>query len=131
MSGIIQRVIEEVWNQKNPGLLEGFYTDEFVMHTPIGDFVGPSGYRQVYDTYVNAFSDCQFTIDDLFSAGDRTVIRYTFSGTHDGELMGVAPTGRRVSVSGISISRVVDGKIVEEWPVWDQMGVMQQIGAVS
>ena len=131
MSGIIRKVIEEVWNQKNPGLLEGFYTEDFVMHTPIGKFEGPSGYRQIYDTYVNAFSDCQFTIDDELSAGDRNVVRYTFSGTHDGELMGVAPTGKRVSISGISISRLVGGKVAEEWPVWDQMGVMQQIGAVS
>ncbi|MBK5096154.1 MAG: ester cyclase [Gemmatimonadetes bacterium] len=131
MSGIIRKVIEEVWNQKNPALLDDMFTEDFVMHTPIGNFEGPSGYRQIYDTYVNAFSDCQFTIDDELSAGDRNVVRYTFSGTHDGELLGVAPTGKRVSISGISISRLVGGKVAEEWPVWDQMGVMQQIGAVS
>ena len=129
MSDILRRVTNDIWNAKNPEIISELYAENFVMHTPIGDFLGPSGYKEIYDTYVSAFSDCQFTIDDQITEGDRTVIRYTFSGTHDGELMGVAPTGKHVSISGISIARVEGDKIAEEWPVWDQAGVMQQIGA--
>jgi steroid delta-isomerase-like uncharacterized protein len=131
MSDIFRRVTDELWNGKNPELIPELYADDFLMHTPIGVFEGPAGYRQVYDTYVSAFSDCRMTVDDQFASGDRNVIRYTFSGTHDGELLGVPPTGKHVSISGISIARLAGGKIAEEWPVWDQMGVMQQIGAIE
>jgi steroid delta-isomerase-like uncharacterized protein len=130
-AAVLRRVVEGVWNAKNPALISELYSEDFVMHTPVGTFQGQDGYRQIYDTYVTAFPDCRFTVDDLFATGDKVVLRYTYAGTHDGELMEVAPTGKRVSIGGISIARIADGKIAEEWPVWDLHGVMQQIGADS
>jgi predicted ester cyclase len=129
-AALFRRVVEDIWNAKNPGLIPEIYAADFVMHTPVGTFEGPDGYMQIYDTYVTAFPDCRFTIHDLFASGDREVLRYTYSGTHNGELMEVAPTGRRVSIGGLALARIAGGRIAEEWPVWDLYGLMQQIGAI-
>lgn len=124
----MRRFIEEGWNGKNPAAFDDRIAAEFVSHTPNGDFRGPDGYRQLYDTYVNAFPDCQFTIDNLIGEGDMVSLSYTFNGTHTGPLQDVPPTGKRVSVPGVSVSRVVDGKSVEENVTWDQLGLLQQLG---
>ena len=70
------------------------------------------------------------TIEDLFAEGDKVVLRFTFHGTHQGEFMGVAPTGKQVTMPGIDIFRIADGKIVELWGQEDVLGMMQQIGAI-
>ena len=68
--------------------------------------------------------------EDVFAEGDRVVVRFTAKGTHKGDLMGVAPSGKPIVVTGISIVRIAGGKIVEEWESFDQLGMMQQIGAI-
>jgi predicted ester cyclase len=70
------------------------------------------------------------TIDDMVVEGDKVVGRFTFGGTHTGDLMGIAPTGKKVEMTGISIIRVADGKFVEEWQIYDALGMMQQEGAI-
>jgi ketosteroid isomerase-like protein len=82
-----------------------------------------------------------FTIDDEFTLGQNTdgqntdvqteVTRWTITGTHEGELTGIPPTGRRISITGISIARIANGKIIESWNNWDALGLMQQLGVVS
>ncbi len=74
--------------------------------------------------------DGHWEIDEIFSAGDHVVTRWTGTGTHVGELMGIPPTDRPISVEAITIHRIADGKIAEEWTVWDALGLLQQIGAV-
>ena len=124
----MRRVIEEGWNAKNPAAFDGFIAPDFVSHTPNGDYRGLDGYKQLYGTYVTAFPDCQFTIDNLIGEGEMVSLSYTFNGTHSGPLQDVPPTGKRVSVSGVSVSRVVDGKSVEENVTWDALGLMRQLG---
>lgn len=65
----------------------------------------------------------------MFSSGDRVVARWTGTGNHRGELMGLAPTGKPIDVDAISIFRIADGKIAEKWTVWDALGLLQQVGA--
>jgi predicted ester cyclase len=77
-----------------------------------------------------AFSDAQITVDDQIAEGDKVASRWTGRGTHDGELMGVPPSGRQVTVDGLVVSRVANGKVVEEWVNWDTLGMLQQVGAV-
>ena len=89
------------------------------------------GYQQLYNAYVTAFPDCHFTVDDLVAEGDKVSMRYTFTGTHDGQLQDVAPTGKRVTVCGVFVGCIVGGKVVEDRTVWDTLGLMRQIGAVS
>jgi steroid delta-isomerase-like uncharacterized protein len=74
--------------------------------------------------------DGVWRVDDIFSAGDRVVTRWTGIGTHVGELMGIPATDRSFEVEAITIHRIADGKIAEEWTVWDALGMLQQIGAV-
>lgn len=78
-----------------------------------------------------AFPDACWQEEDLFAEGDRVVGRFTLRGTHQGEFMGIPPTGKPITVSNIHILRLVDGKIVEHWGHGDDMGMMQQLGAVS
>jgi steroid delta-isomerase-like uncharacterized protein len=124
----VQRFIEEGWNARNPAAFDGLIAEEFVSHTPSGEFEGLDGYKRLYETYVGAFPDCRFTIDHLVGEGEMVSLSYTFSGTHTGPLQDVPPTGKRVSVRGVSVSRIVDGQNVEEHVVWDQLGLLQQLG---
>jgi steroid delta-isomerase-like uncharacterized protein len=128
---LFRRVAEELWNGNNPDLIPEIYAEDFVLHTPVGDFTGHDGYRGIYDSYLTAFPDLQFAIADAFGTADKAVMRWTFSGTHSGEFMGVAPTGKQVSVSGMATARIADDRLAEEWAVWDLHGLMQQIGAIT
>jgi predicted ester cyclase len=76
------------------------------------------------------YSDAQITVDDQIAEGDKVASRWTGRGTHDGELMGIAPTGKHVAVAGLTISRVENGRVVEEWTNWDTLGMLQQLGAI-
>jgi len=125
---LMQRVIEEAWNARNPAAFDGLFAEEFVSHNPNGEFKGPEGYKQLYETYVSAFPDCRFTIDHLVGEGEMVSLSYTFSGTNTGPLQDMPPTGKRVSIPGVSVSRIVDGQSVEEHVVWDQLGLLQQLG---
>jgi predicted ester cyclase len=78
-----------------------------------------------------AFPDLHYAVEDQIAEGDKVVTRYTASGTHQGELMGVAPTGSRVEIRGISITRIKGGKIEEIWESYDALGMMQQLGVVA
>nr|EJI96948.1 snoaL-like polyketide cyclase family protein [Rhodococcus sp. JVH1] len=74
--------------------------------------------------------DGHWTIEEMFSAGDRVVVRWTGTGTHVGEVNGIPPTGNKIRVDAISIHRLADGKIAETWQVWDTLGFLQQLGAI-
>jgi predicted ester cyclase len=80
--------------------------------------------------YRNAFPDVLMSVEDQVAEGDKVVTRWIASGTHQGDMMGIAPTGNRVTVAGTSVERIVDGKIEETWDNYDALGMMQQIGAI-
>ncbi len=83
-----------------------------------------------FPMYTAAFPDLRTTVDDLVAEGDKVAIRWTIAGTHNGELMGIPPSGKRINCSGITIQRIADGKIVEGWTNFDALGMLQQIGAI-
>jgi steroid delta-isomerase-like uncharacterized protein len=91
---------------------------------------GPEAAKSTAEMYRAAFSDSRFEIEQQFADGDCVVTRWTAHGTHDGELMGMPATGKQVTISGITIDRFEDGKVVEGWTNWDTLGMMQQLGAV-
>ena len=122
-------MMEQVWNQKSAGAIEEYISDDYVGRNPDGDITGLDGFRQLYATYTSAFPDCNVTIEQLLSDGDWVTFHYVWHGTHDGELMGVAPSGKSVAVHGIGVAQVRDGKVVEDRVVWDTLSLMQQIGA--
>ncbi len=133
-----RRIFEDVWNRKNLSAIDELMSVDYVHHDPSSPAVprGVDGYKQFVNSYMSAFPDAHFTIDDTFTDGQNTevqneVTRWTVTGTHEGELAGIPRTGRRFSVTGISIARIANGKITESWNSWDALGLMQQLGVVS
>ncbi len=126
---LVRRVYEEIVNQHNLAteLIDPNYVDHVPGFPPVQ---GIEGLQQLISIYRNAFPDMQVTIEDLIAEGDKVAARFTFRGTHTGELMGIPPTGKQVTVSALHILRVANGKIVEEWQNSDDLGMMQQLGVV-
>jgi steroid delta-isomerase-like uncharacterized protein len=87
-------------------------------------------FKQFGRAMLGAFSGATSTVEDLIAEGNKVVSRITFRGTHTGDLMGIPPTGRSVTVAETIIDRCADGKIVESWRLFDQMAMMQQLGAL-
>ena len=127
-----RRIFEKVWNEKQVEQIDELVAPDYVHHDVLSpDQTGIKAYKQFVDFYHNAFPDIRFNIEDEISNGDRVVIRWTVTGTHNGDLPGLPPAGRPISVTGITIGRLSDGKFVESWNNWDALGMMQQLGAVS
>jgi steroid delta-isomerase-like uncharacterized protein len=105
------------------------YPDDVIWHEADGDIVGIEGVAQFVSMIRSAIPDLDIRLEDDMAEGDKVVTRWIASGTHQGELMGIAPTGSQVTFTGITIHRIEDAKIVEEWSNWDALGLMQQIGA--
>ena len=122
-----QRFVEEVMNQGNLGIANEIFSADYKHHTRSHDL---EDFKQFISTYQAAFPDLHFTIDDQFSSGDKTVTRWTARGTHTRELTGISPTGKPIVVTGIFIARHADGKLVEQWGVFDQLALLQQLGAL-
>jgi steroid delta-isomerase-like uncharacterized protein len=127
---VARRFYEEMCTGRKLDLAEELFTSDHVMHDPqVPSEPGPRGMADVVSVYQQG-ADGRWTIEEIFSAGDRVVVRWTGSGSHVGELNGVPPTGRPIRVDAICIHRMADGKIAETWEVWDTLGLLQQIGVV-
>ncbi len=129
---IVRRLIDGVWRDRNLGLVDELVAQDYVGHDPTqpGPILGREGFRQFVGMYQAAFPDAAITIDDQIAEGAMVVTRWTGRGTHTGELMGISPTGKEATVSGITISRLAGGKIAEEWELMDALGMLVQLGAV-
>jgi steroid delta-isomerase-like uncharacterized protein len=103
---------------------------DIVLHDASTTSQGLEAYRQFISMYVTAFPDLHFMVEDLIAEGDRVVARYTGQGTHQGDLMGIPPTGKQITVTNILITRIANGKIVEQWLNFDALGMLQQLGVV-
>ena len=128
-----RRVLKEVFSgQGDLEVADELFAPNFVGHDPASpeDIRGPEGVKQFAGMYRNAFPDVQMSVEYQVAKGDMVVTHWIASGTHQGDLMGIAPTGNRVTVTGTSIERVVDGRIEETWDNYDALGMMQQIGAI-
>ncbi len=129
---VVRRLHDEL-NRKNLAALDGLIAPTFVHRNPADPSMakGPAGMRALYEKWLAAFPDGEQRVEDQIAEGDKVVTRWSFRGTHKGELFGVAPTGKTVEFTGIFIDRVADGKLVEHWDEADIMGVMEQLGAVK
>jgi predicted ester cyclase len=112
--------------------LDAIVSPDYVLHDPSlpEEVRGLEGAKGLVEMYGNAIGGLRVTIEHQFAEGDFVATRFTARGTHEGEIMGVAPTGRELTLTGIAISRFRDGKIVEEWEVSDVMGLLRQIGGL-
>jgi steroid delta-isomerase-like uncharacterized protein len=127
---LVRRFFEEFCNDRRAEVADEIVAADFVSYGPQAPpATGPDGVKERDGLYQDAV-DGHWEIQEIFSAGDRVVARWIGSGTHQGELMGVAPTGAGIAVDAVSVFRIEDGKIAEEWTVWDALGLLQQVGAV-
>lgn len=128
---LMGRFLEEVFNKKNLAAIDEFIAPDQVDHTlPAFLPSTPEGTKRAIDMFLKAFPDVQLTVEDMVAEGDRVVTRYTSRGSQKGAFMGIPPTGKQMTVSSIIIARFADGKIVEEWGLDDQMGMLQQLGII-
>ncbi|MEA2350549.1 MAG: hypothetical protein QOG86_1490 [Thermoleophilaceae bacterium] len=120
----------DAFNTGDLSIVDEMTADNAVNHDPAqpDEAQGPEGFKQIVQMYRGAFPDLAFTIEECFSDGDLVCTRWTTTATHDGDLMGIPPTGRAITGSGITIDRIQDGKVVESWNEWDNAGLMQQLG---
>lgn len=129
---VTRRSLEEIWNKGNLTVADELIAPNHVAHDPANPNPGsgPEATKQQASMYRTAFPDLHITIEDQVAEGDQVVTRWTARGTHRGELMGIAPTGKQMTITGINISRIAGGKAQEDWTNWDTIGMMQQLGVV-
>ncbi len=129
---LTRRVMEEMFNKGNLDVADELLAPDFVDHDPAmpEDVRGPEGFKEYVGAFRSAFSDLHIRIDDQIAEGDKVVTRWTGTGTHDGDFMGIAPTGNRGEITGMEIRRISGGKLVEGWEGYDALGLMQLMGAI-
>jgi steroid delta-isomerase-like uncharacterized protein len=129
---VSRRVAEEIFNGGNLDLADELYAPDYVLHDPAlpEDLHGPEGLKQYAAMNLGAFPDARVTVEDQIAEGDMVVTRWTATGTHTGELMGIPSTGRRSEISGITINRFSGGRIAEDWYQSDDLGMMRQLGVI-
>ena len=131
---VLRREVEELYNHAgNLDVVEEIFSPDYVSHEPTsGEVRGIEGARQFAATFREAFPDLKNTIEDMVAEGDTVVMRFRGSGTHEGETEAFGPpTGKRMEITGITIKRLSDGKIVEAWTNFDALGMMRQLGVIA
>ena len=119
----------EIVNRRDLDAIQEFYAPDLVWHEPDQDIHGSEEAKRFLATYFRAFPDLTHAVEDVIAEGEKVVTHYTLSGTHQGETKELGPpTGKRIELEGITIHRIEDGKIVEEWEAFDSLIMLQQLG---
>jgi predicted ester cyclase len=128
---IVERLFEESW-KGNLDVIDEYIAPGYMGHDPSEpDAIrGPAGFRAFIQKYLTAFPDGQIIIEDQILEGEKVATRWTGRGTHKGEIAGIAPTGKQITVTGLTISRLDGDMVVEDWTTWDALGMLIQIGAI-
>jgi steroid delta-isomerase-like uncharacterized protein len=127
---IVRRLYEEVWNERKLDVVDELISPSRALHDPnvSGSQIGPDAYKQQVAPFTTAFPDLHFAIEDIFSEKDKLVVSWMISGTHKGEYEGIPPTDKKISVDGITINYLANGKILDSYVSWDALGLMRQLG---
>ena len=127
---LARRFFEEFCNGRDAAVADEIIARDYVSHGPQAPPAeGPDGVKARVGVYQDAL-DGHWDVQEIQSMGDRVVVRWIGRGTHEAELMGVPTTGAKIAVEAITILRIANGQIAEEWTVWDALGLLQQVGAV-
>jgi steroid delta-isomerase-like uncharacterized protein len=125
---LARRFFDEVWNQGDESAIDRYIAEDAAGNDPTFG-TGREAFRTQWRNWRSAFPDLHFAVEDLVAEGDKVVTRWTLTGTHQGEFLGIAPTGRRISVAGMSLDRIAGGQIAEGFDTWDELGLHRQLGA--
>lgn len=129
---VVQRFYKELWSEGNLDLADELFAQDFIGHAPGNTATrGPEGVKRLVSEWRAGVPDMTLQIHAQVAEGSRVATRFTGRGTHRGPWLGVPPTGKEVSLSGIAITRVVDGKVVSDWGEFDVMGLLQQLGVIQ
>ena len=128
---IFRRYVEEVGNEGRLELADEIF-DRYLAHQADGSVLerGPEDVKRFMGEFRQAFPDFHSTVEDQIAEGDKVATRWTMRGTHKGEFRGMPPTGNKLEITGIGIFRFSEGKVVESWDNFDQLGMMRQLGAI-
>jgi steroid delta-isomerase-like uncharacterized protein len=128
---IARRIFEEVGSQGNFAVIDEAVSPNFVYRTSaFPEFHGPGGFKEFFTEHRKTLPDIHYTVEDMIAEGDKVVARWTATGTHKGDMMGIPPTGKQATVTGITTFRFANGKMVEGLTTWDALGMMQQLGLI-
>ena len=127
---VVRRWLEEAMEKGNLDIVDELFDETYVFRMPGAIAMGPREMRELATSYKTAFPDMKVTIDDQIAEGQRVVTRWTAQGTHQGPLGDISATGNSVTMTGVLITRFVEGKPVEDWKNFDKLGMLRQIGAV-
>jgi steroid delta-isomerase-like uncharacterized protein len=129
---IVRRLYEDVWNKRKLEAVSDLFSPSHALHNSnfSGSSVGPDAYKIQVAMFWAAFPDLRFTVEDTVAERDKLVASWTISGTHKGEFMGIRPTNKKVSIEGITIHYIANGKIIDSNISWDALGLMRQLGAL-
>ena len=127
---LIRRFFERVWNQGDEAAIDELIAEEAAGNDP--DFgAGREAFRRQWRQWRAAFPDLHFAVEELVAEGDAVVCRWTLTGTHRGEFLGWAPTGKAIRVGGMSLDHLRDGRLVSGFDGWDALGLRRQLGIVG
>ena len=126
---IVKRLYGEL-NRGNLNVADELIVPDYAQHSILPVPPGREGFKQFFAAFGAAFPDAHFAIEDLFGEGDRVAMRFRGQFTHKGPFMGIPPSGKRITMTGIDVFRLKGGKIVEHWDQVDQLGFLQQLGAI-
>jgi steroid delta-isomerase-like uncharacterized protein len=131
---LMKRWYREVWREARNETIFELIAPRASLHGQTGpaeEIKGPEGFLAFAQRIREAFPDTEVAVEDVFCVGDKVAVRWVATGTHTGSGMGVPPSGKRISISGMTIARILEGKIVEGWDSWDRLGMLEQIGVYA
>lgn len=127
---LVSRIWVEIWNQGALPVSDEVFAPDYIGHLPLMDVNGPDEFKQLVSTYRNAYPDVHVSVEDVFATGDRVAVRWVSRGTHLGDIMGIPASGNKIEIMGLSLFRIANGRVAEEWEGFDTLKMMQQIGAI-
>ncbi|AKS42552.1 ester cyclase [Wenzhouxiangella marina] len=128
---IVRRFVDEILNNDDDSAMSDLVHPDYRHLTPGGELRGRDGLKALLDDYRSGLPDLNVLIDDLVASGDKVVTSIRLTGTHSGNFLGLPATGKLLSVHGMVLSRLEDGKIIEEWEILDLLGMFRQLGVLS
>ena len=128
---IARQYPEEVATERNIGLIDEICAEDIIDHSPLGEVRSRAELKEQIEQLRNAFGDFSATVEDIVAEGDTVAMRVTVRGIHEGEFMGIEPTGREFEIQNMVFTRIEDGQIAERWVQPDMFGFMQQLGVVD
>jgi steroid delta-isomerase-like uncharacterized protein len=123
-------VWDEILNKGNIDMIDTHFASDYVNKTVSSTVNGQAEAKEFFGAFLTGFSDINFVVDEIFGVDDRIVKIWTFNGTHSGEFSGIPASGNKITLKGVSVARIVDGKIAEELDYMDDLGFLQQLGVI-